>query len=221
MRSVCLSVSGAVAPSAVRGSSRTLSRMSTGLVPLRPLRVKHQGKDHSTLILEHSKNKAMYPLFSIGHSSHPFEAFAGLLHAAGIEVLADVRSQPWSRFHTDYRREVLQEKLHAAGIRYIFMGDALGGRPRDPNLYRDGRVNYAAVVQSPTFIEGLDRLIALTHTHHVAIMCAERHPADCHRSLLIGNALLSRGADVRHLLAEGGEVLQSELETKPQGELFG
>jgi len=162
----------------------------------------------------------MYPLFSVGHSNHDFDTFAALLHASGIEVLADVRSQPWSRFNTAYRRENLQEHLRAAGIGYIYMGDALGGRPHDPGVYRDGRVDYAAVARSPTFIAGLDRLITTAQAHRVAMMCAERAPSDCHRSRLIGHNLLPRGVDVRHLLAEGGEVSQSQLAVGVQKDLF-
>jgi uncharacterized protein (DUF488 family) len=157
----------------------------------------------------------MQPIFSIGHSNHGFDAFTALLRPTGITTIADVRSQPWSRFAVDFRQPVLKEKLSAAGISYIYVGDALGGRPKGEHLNRDGHVDYDAVAREPFFTAGLDRLLDLAQYQCIAMMCAERHPADCHRSRLIGRSLLQRGLDVRHILVDGTQVMQSELEPQP------
>ena len=157
----------------------------------------------------------MQPIFSIGHSNHRFDAFADLLRAARVTAIADVRSQPWSRFAADFRQNTLKDKLSAIGIAYLFLGDALGGRPKGEHLYRNGHADYDAVAREPSFTTGLDSLLDAAQDHRIAMMCAERHPADCHRSRLIGHNLLKRGVDVRHLLADGGEVTQSALEPHP------
>src|SRR5581483_10573171 len=72
-------------------------------------------------------------IYTIGHSNHPIEHFAGLLQQHGIQALADVRSNPYSRFNPQFNREKLQASLAATGgIRYVFLGEELGARTKDP-----------------------------------------------------------------------------------------
>src|SRR5262249_61331718 len=82
------------------------------------------------------------------------------------------------------------------------MGDALGGRPRNPALYRDGVADYEAMAATPAFRAGLDRVGAEAQRHRVCLMCAEREPLDCHRCLLVGRAL-AQGLAIGHLLVDG------------------
>lgn len=72
-------------------------------------------------------------VYSIGHSNHPFAVFVSLLKKQAIEVLVDVRSQPYSKHSPDFASQAMKTGLNAAGIKYIFMGDALGGRPAARN----------------------------------------------------------------------------------------
>ena len=83
-------------------------------------------------------------LYTIGHSDHSIPEFVGLLRQHGITLVADVRSQPYSRWTHQFNRETLAHDLAEAGIDYGFMGDALGGRPVDPTLYDPGQ-------ESPAF----------------------------------------------------------------------
>jgi uncharacterized protein (DUF488 family) len=109
------------------------------------------------------------PLFSVGHSNHPLETFLAILADAGIEVLADVRSRPASRFCPQFNRKALAASLAAAGIEYRFEGAALGGK--DPLPATD-----------PAFVAALTALVDLSRTRAVALMCSEREPERCHRS---------------------------------------
>ena len=118
-------------------------------------------------------------------------------------MLVDVRSQPWSRRHPQYRRDALRQALSAAGIEYRFMGDALGARPRDPACYVDGRVSYGRIAARPAFAAALHTLLALGAERRPALMCAEREPLECHRTVLVSRRLVGRGARVEHLLADG------------------
>lgn len=143
-------------------------------------------------------------VFTAGHSNHPRERFAQeLLYRHGIVVVADVRSAPYSRFAPDFDREALRSFLAAREIRYVYFGGELGGRPSDPACYEDGRVRYDRVAGAASFRRGLDELLAEAASHRVAVMCSERDPLNCHRTLLVAHALDRRGVGVEHILADG------------------
>lgn len=142
-------------------------------------------------------------IFTIGHSNHPIDRFLALLSGAGVTAVADVRSVPYSRFAPQFRKPALTQALAAAGIGYVFLGEALGGRPRDPGCWRDGRADYELMAATPRFRDGLDRVLEEARRDRVALMCAEREPLDCHRALLVARRLKERGALVRHILFDG------------------
>jgi uncharacterized protein (DUF488 family) len=142
-------------------------------------------------------------IYTIGHSKHPIERFTALLQQHGIEALADVRSTPYSRFNPQFNREQLQTALASVGIRYVFLGEELGARSKDPACYEDGRVSYAKLAASAIFRTGIDRLLAGMQEHRIALMCAEREPLDCHRTILVSRELEKAGVPVTHILQDG------------------
>lgn len=142
-------------------------------------------------------------IYTIGHSNHPAERFVALLRQHAIEAVADVRSIPYSRFNPQFRRETLIASLAEAGIRYVFLGDELGARSKDPNCYEGGRVSFARLARSDLFRAGLDRLLLGAREHRIAIMCAEREPLECHRTILVARELERGGAPVTHILSDG------------------
>jgi uncharacterized protein (DUF488 family) len=168
--------------------------------------------------MEPGSRREAVVIYSIGHSSHLLEEFVALLRQQGIAVLVDVRSQPYSRWTPQYNRETLARALAAEGIRYIYMGDALGGRPADPSLYQPAseddphgpRPDYARMAALPAFQEGLSRLTDVAAQHKVAVMCSEGDHEHCHRALLIAPQLLARGARVIHIQPDGGTVQAQE-----------
>jgi uncharacterized protein (DUF488 family) len=146
---------------------------------------------------------ASFDLFSIGHSNIPAERFVALLRDAGADAIADVRSTPFSRRFPWFSGKILAATLAHHGMAYLAYGDALGGRPRDAVLYRDGVADYEAMAQQPDFQMGLDRLLADAARARVCLMCAEREPLDCHRCLLVARALAERGLTIGHILHDG------------------
>ena len=142
-------------------------------------------------------------VLTVGHSNHALEAFVALLQQHGVTALADVRSAPYSRFNPQFNRKALDASLEAVGIRYVFMGRALGGRPDDPSCYEDGRVRYDRLAGTLLFREGLERIVDGAARQRIALMCAEKEPLDCHRTILIGRSLAERGVAVAHILADG------------------
>ncbi|MBS0550040.1 MAG: DUF488 domain-containing protein [Proteobacteria bacterium] len=132
---------------------------------------------------------------TIGHSTHPIERFVELLKAAGVALLVDVRSTPYSRRHPQFGKERLARSLEAAGIGYAWEGAALGGKG----------AGYNEAAAGPAFQEAMSRLIARDAAGTaVCLMCAEKEPLECHRTVLVSRRLAERGAEITHLLADGG-----------------
>jgi uncharacterized protein (DUF488 family) len=142
-------------------------------------------------------------LFTIGHSNHTAEHFLDLLQHHDIGAVADVRSTPFSRRNPHFNRERLEESLAAHGIAYLFLGRELGARASDPTLYRDGRVDYALLASTPLFQAGLEQLLEAARQRRVAILCAEKEPLDCHRTILVSRHLAARDVSISHVLSDG------------------
>ena len=147
------------------------------------------------------------PLYTIGHGNRKSEDFLDLLKEFGIEYLIDVRSQPYSKFNPQYNQNELKFFLERNGIRYVFMGDNIGGRPKDTSCYdSEGKVDYEAVKTKDFFIDGIDRLkIAYSKDINVVIMCSESKPCECHRSKLIGRVLNNEKIFLQHI-DENGKI---------------
>ncbi len=153
----------------------------------------------------------MEPLFSIGHSNQALETFLVLLDAHAIDVLADVRSAPYSKYVTHFNANELKATIVGRGRRYVYLGRELEGRPTGDEYYdSDGHVLYSRVAQAPFFQDGIARLVRGMSQHRIAIMCSEEDPADCHRHLLIGRVLAERGITLQHIRGDG--VVQTDTE---------
>ncbi len=151
----------------------------------------------------------MKPIKTIGHSNHPIERFVALLKAGGVERLVDVRSTPWSRRHPQFGRENLARSLAEAGIAYAHEGAALGGKPASTS---EGSGSYDRLAARPEFSSALDRVVDGARTTTLCLMCAEKEPLDCHRTVLVSRRLAERGVKVEHLLADGSTRPHHEVE---------
>jgi uncharacterized protein (DUF488 family) len=159
-------------------------------------------------------------IYTIGHSNHPIERLVTLLQQHHIEALGDVRSNPYSRFNPQFNRERLQASLAAADIRYVFLGEELGARSKDPECYdENGRVSYAKLATSSLFRRGLQRLQTGMQQHRIAIMCAERDPLECHRTILVTRELEKIGIPVTHILHDGSLETNSSAMTRLAADL--
>jgi uncharacterized protein (DUF488 family) len=151
-------------------------------------------------------------VFTIGHSNHTVEHFLSLLKAHAVQVAVDTRSQPYSKYTTQFDHEALKLALQNAGIRYLYLGRELGGRPEGDEFYDDeGHVLYDRVAATSLFQEGLARLERGIHEYNVAMLCAEENPAECHRRLLVGRVLLDHGIQVEHIRGDGRIQTEEEI----------
>lgn len=143
-------------------------------------------------------------VFTIGHSTHPQERFIELLQQQGITAICDVRSTPYSRSNPQFNREELEQALLAHGITYRFLGKELGARSGDPACYKDGKVQYARLAETELFRRGIKRVLrGLKENFRVALMCAEKEPLECHRTILVARHLVALGLNVEHIHADG------------------
>ena len=145
----------------------------------------------------------MTDIFTVGHSTHSEDVFLELLHSAGVTAIADVRSSPYSRFNPQFNREPLKDALKRAGISYAFLGKELGARSDDPRHYIGGQVSYERLAESDLFKTGIARVLKGAAGHRIALMCAEKDPVTCHRTILVARALVEAGADVKHIGPDG------------------
>lgn len=153
----------------------------------------------------------MQTIHTIGHSDHSLDAFLALLAQHAVAVLADVRSAAFSRRLPHFSGNALAASLKERGVRYAYLGEELGGRPSARVRAQMKGRGYPAMAATPTFQQGIARVMSGSERFRIALMCAERDPLECHRALLVGRALAERGLEVQHILGDGSLQSQPEL----------
>lgn len=139
-------------------------------------------------------------IYTIGYGDRDLDRFIAVLHANAIAYLLDVRSAPYSRFKPEFSKDALSKALAAHDIRYVYVGDTLGGRPDDPTCYVEGRIDYDQVRAREFFQRGIARILAAHRQQlRVVLMCSEGKPEQCHRTKLIGETLVAQGVPIVHI----------------------
>ena len=157
----------------------------------------------------------MVQLWTVGHSNHTVERFLELLGEHGIEVVVDIRSEPYSSYSKHFCQAPLRQSLKDAGLSYLFMGGELGGRPPEPEFYdEDGHVLYGELAVTERFREGLHRLVDGATRYRVSMMCSEENPTSCHRHRLVTRALREsdRRVSILHIRGTGEVVDETRLD---------
>ena len=169
----------------------------------------HMGeRNEKSLGLNPGSPKAVW---SMGHSNVTIDEFIDLVLWREIQVIADVRSMPYSKYTPQFNKELLVASLTKAGIRYEFMGDSLGGRPPESDHYdEEGHVLYSELAKNFRFKNGIEQLCINAEKYRVAMMCSEESPQNCHRQLLISRVLSDQGVETQHI--RGNRTVQSDAE---------
>ncbi len=168
---------------------------------------------------------SQFPIHTIGYGAREIDDFIAVLKSRQIDFLIDIRSKPYSRYKPEFSKQTLQRNLQSQGIRYVFMGDTLGGLPEDPACYdEDGKVDYDKVRDKLFYEKGIGRLRqAWQNQLNVVLMCSEGKPEMCHRSKLIGRSLVDEGIDLVHIDENNQLISQADVElrlNKGQPSLF-
>ncbi|MBV6503914.1 MAG: hypothetical protein AKCLJLPJ_02008 [Fimbriimonadales bacterium] len=166
-------------------------------------------------------------VLTIGYGGRTLDELIELLRRYEVTHLVDVRTSPYSKYAEEFNRDALERILPQRGLKYVFMGVDLGGRPACQSCYdAEGRVLYDRVKEQEFFRRGIRQLVkgASAPGRKLCLLCSERKPEACHRSKLIGIALTERGAELGHISEEGQLLGQSEIMKRlgnGQYELFG
>ena len=166
-------------------------------------------------------------VYTVGHSNHELPHFLSLLNRHKIDAIVDVRSSPYSQYCPWFNREPLQLELAKVGVHYLFFGPEFGARRDEPECYVEGRVSFDEVRRTQVFQDGIRRLEEGAARYRVALMCSEKDPIDCHRTILVARDLLERDFCVLHILADGEmeEAVETvrrimRAEKVPEADLF-
>jgi len=145
-------------------------------------------------------------IHTTGHSNHSLDVLIDWLREYGIGQLIDIRRHPGSRRLPQFNRGPLERGLRSAGIEYRWFGEPLGGmREAAPGargvdaLPPGGLRNFAAYMNTAEFRSAIGECVRLAGKHPLAMLCAERDPARCHRQLISDYLVLS-GLEVFHIV---------------------
>lgn len=148
---------------------------------------------------------------TIGHSTHPLDAFIELLRTHQVQHVLDVRTVPRSRHNPQFNTDTLPASLRVAGIDYTHLPGLGGLRHTHAGSINEGWRNtsfrgYADYMQTPEFSENVEQVARLARHACCVLMCAEAVPWRCHRSL-IADALTVRGVRVEDIISGKGRKL--------------
>lgn len=164
-------------------------------------------------------------VLTAGYGNRGFLPFVELLKGLEVTHVVDVRSVPESSYWEEFRRRNLEFLIPEQGLRYVYMGDTLGGVASSPILCKDpGAVPIEGLDRTPEFRLGLSRLVqaASDSSKKIVLMCGCLRPHGCHRARLVAPAAIAAGLDVRHVDAKGAVVTHADVadEIAVQGRLF-
>ncbi|MEN6371735.1 MAG: DUF488 domain-containing protein [Armatimonadota bacterium] len=146
----------------------------------------------------------MAVIYTIGHSNVPVQKLIDLLMGHGIEVVVDVRSEPYSKYASQFNKREIEPELRENGFDYIYLGNKLGGKPKSPGFLTPGGVpDYEKMAESPLFKAGIEEVEQLAGEKKTSLMCSEADPKSCHRDRLLAWVLRGRGHTVSHILHDG------------------
>ena len=157
-------------------------------------------------------------VYTIGHSDHSMEEFIKLLQGQMIDTLIDVRTYPTSKLHPQFNQPNLRSSLNKHSIEYLFLGNKLGGRPGDDDLFNKyGKLEREKMEGTRAYQEGIADVIDLASKKIVALMCSEESPSECHRGYVISHTLIFKEIKVLHIrkgnvVQQGGYIYKNEID---------
>ena len=145
----------------------------------------------------------MNRIYTVGHSNYKIEYFIQLLKKNSITAVYDVRSVPYSRYAPQFNQGSIKKYLESAGIEYVYLGKELGPFSKDLNCCVEGIVQYNLLAQTRVFRDGLSRIEKGIEIYNLALMCAEKEPAECHRMILVCRHLRGEDIEIKHIMEDG------------------
>jgi uncharacterized protein (DUF488 family) len=157
----------------------------------------------------------MNKLFTIGHSNHSLEHFLCLLSRHEINTIIDIRSVPYSRYVPHFNKERIKEHLKSNHIHYLYMAEEFGMIQREELFHLEGYVDFEKVRESEHFKTGVERVKrGIEKGYKIALMCSEKDPLECHRSIMIAPVFKKQGYEVLHILEDNRLESQEKFEKR-------
>lgn len=163
----------------------------------------------------------MTGIFTIGYSGFAIENFVETLKKYSINCLIDVRSNPHSAYFKDYDKNNLSRILQKNKIIYRNYANEFGAMQSDKNFFTDGALDFEKFSSSEQFLSGINKIVkGMELGYKFVLMCAEKNPVNCHRSILIARKFHELGYIVKNILADGNFITQAEVEKILQDKFF-
>ena len=155
-------------------------------------------------------------VYTIGYSGFSIDDFVATLKKHKISLVVDVRSSPFSHHFPEYNKDTLEIYLKTHGIYYRNYAGAFGARQNDRKYYcKEGYLDFEVFSKAEPFLQGLKKLCnSMEQNYTFVLLCAEKDPICCHRTILVARAFYERGYNVVHLLTNGNSITQQEINTR-------
>ena len=155
-------------------------------------------------------------VYTIGYSGFSIYDFVATLKKYNISLVVDVRSFPFSSYFPEYNTDSLEIFLKMHGIYYRNYASEFGARQSDQKYYcKEGYLDFEVFSKSEPFLQGIKKLCnSMEQNYTFALMCAEKDPICCHRTILVARAFFERGYNVVHLLTNGSTITQEEINAR-------
>ena len=154
-------------------------------------------------------------IFTIGYAGFEIKDFIRALKEYHINSLIDVRSSPFSKVHSNYNKPILYKTLQENEIIYRNYSREFGARQNDKKYYPNGYLDFSMFTRSKMFIEGMQKIIkAIPLGYRFVLMCSEKDPITCHRTIMVSKAFFDNGVSINHILSDGCIITQSDIETR-------
>lgn len=120
------------------------------------------------------------------------------LKKRNVNVLIDVRSNPYSIQFNGFNKEFFEKELLKNGIQYRNYADYFGAKQENPAFYskfdgKDLRIDYDIFTKSEQFNKGVGNMITIAEKGFLpAIMCSEKDPINCHRAIMVSKELAQK-----------------------------
>ncbi len=158
----------------------------------------------------------MKQIYTIGYTSFQINDFIETLIKYKITCLIDVRSTPYSQHYSDYNKDTLEITLKNKEIIYRNYAHEFGARQENTIFYANGGyLDFNKFTSSNQFLEGVKKVTkGIEKGYKFALMCAEKDPINCHRSIMLGKGFKELGYNVDHIKANGQVETQCEIEIR-------
>ena len=153
-------------------------------------------------------------IFTIGHSNYKIEKLIDMLRYYNINCVVDIRGTPYSKYNVQYNKETIKDTLIKEGFVYIYMAKEFAAKRENKVSYnKEGYSDFERVINENDFKKGIERLkIGCEKGYRIALLGAMQDPIRCHRSILVGRALVDNGFIVKHILDDYSIALQNDIE---------